>query len=535
MSALTPEQQAIIDRVRARRTSSASPAGAAKEEEGPIGWGDVAAGAVTNLLPSAGQVISDTVTPFLDPVGTAKSVGKMAVGAVQKAIPGEQGYEKNADAIMNHFAERYGSMEGFKKALRDDPAGVAADLSIPFTGGGAALARAPGMVGKVGRATRAMGSGMDAANLAAKGAGVVGSKVVAPVIGMGTGTGARPIEVAAKAGYKTGTGIDPAAGAAFREHLTDPSKMTEVVDDAKNAMSRAYQDRSAQYTSDMQAAGLGTQPLPFGKVFNAALSANNLKTFKGIDYSPATLPVRKEISDAVDKWSQLDPKTYHTAEGLDKLKQWIGEIRDQQELGKPGFKMADTVYKSVEKEILDAAPKYKEAMSNYADSSRKLDDIKGTLSLGRNARTDTSLRKLQSVMRDNVNTNWGARASLVKDLEKYSPHLSEKLAGQSLQNVVPRGLAASAGKYGLMAGAGYAIPPLAIPLGVGAALTSPRLVGEAAYWGGRGVGAASKYTPKAVKSVMSQRPTYMGSRAAGMLAREAEEAEEEEKKLLGGR
>ena len=59
-------------------------------------------------------------------------------------------------------------------------------------------------------------------------------------------------------------------------------------------------------------------------------------------------------------------------------------------------------------------------------------EIERALSLGGKAPVDTALRKLQSTMRNNVNTNYGNRAGMVSDLEKFSDvSLMDKLAGQA--------------------------------------------------------------------------------------------------------
>src|SRR5436190_4642689 len=54
---------------------------------------------------------------------------KVAAGGVEKLIPGEQEHEPYANAVGQFFADRYGSMEAFKKTLAEDPVGFAADLA----------------------------------------------------------------------------------------------------------------------------------------------------------------------------------------------------------------------------------------------------------------------------------------------------------------------------------------------------------------------------------------------------------------------
>jgi hypothetical protein len=97
-------------------------------------------------------------------------------------------------------------------------------------------------------------------------------------------------------------------------------------------------------------------------------------------------------------------------------------------------------------------------------------------------------------MRNNVNTNYGKRADLVKLLKEHgATHIIAKLAGQALSSIEPRGLSrmvaglSAAGGAGVLgAGAlGLANPLMPLPLAGQLAMQSPRLMGEAAYLGGR--------------------------------------------------
>lgn len=115
-----------------------------------MSWSDVGSQAMQNLPASVGRVASDIVQPFMHPIQTAEDIGTLGKGALQKAgVMGGTEAIPAADAFGRYFADRYGSMEGFKKAVATDPAGVAADLSVLFSGGETALARLPGRVGRL--------------------------------------------------------------------------------------------------------------------------------------------------------------------------------------------------------------------------------------------------------------------------------------------------------------------------------------------------------------------------------------------------
>ncbi len=139
------------------------------------------------------------------------------------------------------------------------------------------------------------------------------------------------------------------------------------------------------------------------------------------------------------------------------------------------------MYNAVKNEIMAKEPTYAKTMKAYEESKTTQTEIEKALSLGRKSSKDAALRKLQSVLRDNANTNYGSRVDNLKKLEATgaAPNMMPKLAGQSLKSLTPRGLSKLA-TTGLLGGA-FFNPQL---LGL-LPLTSPRLVGEAAHLLGR--------------------------------------------------
>ena len=121
-------------------------------------------------------------------------------------------------------------------------------------------------------------------------------------------------------------------------------------------------------------------------------------------------------------------------------------------------------------------------MEGYAEASSLLDEIKKSLVGGEKASADTALRKLQSVMRNNVNTNFGARLENFRTLDSIDDlFLAERVAGQALSSLGGRGIAGQISPYGVLAaGAGFDIPT-AILTGIG---TSPKIAGTTSYGAG---------------------------------------------------
>lgn len=435
--------------------------------------------AIKNIPSSALEFGKSVVQPILHPVETATAFKNLGMGVLEKTgILPKGEHEKYADAAGQYVMDRYGSGENLRRSIAKDPVGVAADLSMFLTGGGAAAARVPGMVGRVGEVARTAGRAIDpvvAAGKGAKAAGQVGSEVLG---GLGAHTGGRPLQIAAEAGAAGGE-----RGQRFLENLRGQVPAEQAVDAARQGLNAMVEQRGKAYRTEMSKLGLLDKPLSFDKIDDALAKATEIKTYKGIDISPTTTEVRKQMTEAIQMWRRLDPKEFHTVEGLDKLKQMLGDIYEGTKPGTPERVAARKIYDGVRQTILAEAPQYKRVMEAYEKASDHIKQMEKSLSLNPNASVDTSLRKLQSVLRDNVNTSFGHRRELADFLVKAgAPHLLERLAGQALQPWLPRGL----GRLGMELGAIITGATKATGL---LAAGSPRLLGESAYY----LGKASPY------------------------------------------
>lgn len=123
-----------------------------------MSWGDAAVSAIKNIPRSAANTLGDMANVVLHPIDTATALGGLAAGAAEKLIPGEQGQERYVDGLLNYVKSRYGSSEGFKNALAQDPVGILADMSTPFTGGSGVLRGVGALTKGAGRAARGLGA-----------------------------------------------------------------------------------------------------------------------------------------------------------------------------------------------------------------------------------------------------------------------------------------------------------------------------------------------------------------------------------------
>ena len=441
-------------------------------EAASLSAGDVARGAVRNIVPSAVQVARDFIYPFIHPIETANALYRIGRGGVELAIPGEQLFEENAEAVGQFFAERYGGWENVKRTMASDPVGFIADVSVVLSAGGTAAARAPGAVGTAARAAQRAGRVVDPTRLP-----INLARAGAPVVGLTTGAGAEAVRIAGESGQTGGR-----VGRAFRQSMRGNISSKEIVASAQNATFELRRRKGAAYQAGMERIAKDTAVLDFGKVDTVAKEASAIKTFKRVELTRSTKNMSEQINSVLDEWRELDPTEFHTAEGFDALKQSIGDLADTAEIGSPSHKMATDVVRGIKEQIVEQAPEYASVMGAYAEAADLIKEIERTLSLNATATVDTQIRKLMSVLRNNATTNYGRRLALAEMLQSVgADNLMEMLAGQMLTDVVPRGLQrAVAGAVAV--GGAVALEPSAIPA---LAIQSPRLVGEAAQAAGR--------------------------------------------------
>ena len=454
-----------------------------KNEPKKLSAGDVAIGAVTNLPSSLGNMVGDIYQAVTNPVQTTKAVLDLGAGILQNVLPeklvqavGEDKASRElASKVGQHYVQRYGSVEGAKQAIAKDPAGVMADLSTVLTGGAMLPTRAAPALATTARA-------VDPLMLAAKGLGKtaeLGGLAAKQALGLTTGVGGEAVGQAYKAGLAGGE-----AGEALKANMRGNVEQTAVLDAAKENLAELGRQRQQAYRANMQNIKGDKSILDFTGIDKALSDAQSKVVFKGKIKNEAAAQKLAEVEAKVADWKSLNPADFHTPEGLDALKQSIGETLEsipfeftQQRL------VVGEVYNAVKNEINKQAPTYAKTMKAYSDASEQIKEIEKALSLGKKASVDTAMRKLQSLMRNNVNTNYGQRMRLAQELEQAGGRqLMPSLAGQTLNQLAPRGIQ-GATSIPTSLGA-FSLGGLPLTLGYGA-ISSPRIVGEAAYGAGR--------------------------------------------------
>lgn len=504
----------------------------------PMGYGEMLGQAVVNTPDSAGRMISGLYEAVTSPVQTVSGLMDVAAGGLQNVLPKPvtdfiNQFETNpeaakravntANAMGGMYKERYGTLEGIKNTIATDPVGVAGDLST-LLAGGAGLARGASTIAGSGRAGAAISGVADKLSTASNVTNPINAMVKAPGIAydlagaltkqglaLKTGVGTEPITQAVRAGKEGNT--------TFVENMRGQVPITQVLDDARTNLAQMNLDKQKDYRSGMVNIKNDKSVLDLSGVEAVLKNAENSTGFKqsGIPKDAKAVEVLQKIRDKIDQWKKLDPAEYHTPEGLDYLKQSLWD--DFGKLGKEektAYSVGKQVYDSVKNQISAQAPEYSKVMKNYTEASDQIKEIERALSLGNKASADTAMRKLQSLMRNNVNTNYGQRLELAKQLEAMGGNeIMPALAGQAMSQFTPRGLqsATNIPSSYLAYGAG-GLPLAAIDL----AASSPRLVGEAAYKYGQMANALNK-AKQPVTDITKQFPmSAQQARLAALLA-----------------
>jgi hypothetical protein len=421
------------------------------------------------------------------PVGglLAKGVGAAAkgMGAAKSTAPLVEALRTSGMSVAGQTGT---------KALATRAIGGAA------TGGGAGALASGDIEGA--QTGALIGGALPLAGKLIQGAGTLAKKA----IGATTGVGDEALTQALRAGKEGGNIADE-----FTKAMRGQSSMDDVLTMAKQNLDAMGQQKQAAYRQGMAGVKADKTVLDLKNIDQAVNDSLSMATFKGQIKNEKAAQALSQIKGEVDNWKSLDPSEFHTPEGLDALKQKIGAIVEEIPFEqKTARSAAGKVYDSIRREISKQAPEYSKVMKDYSEASELIKEIEKSLSLGQKASADTAMRKLQSLMRNNVNTNYGQRTQLAEALQQAGgQEFIPALAGRALNSALPRGIQQALSGTG---GAGLALTGN-IPAAVGlAAVSSPRLMGETFYGAGKAAGAVNPALIEALR-----RGVYVSSPVAG--------------------
>ena len=475
------------------------------------------------------NTIGGLVEALSSPVQTARGIADVAAGGFYNAMPAavqrginaievnpaaQQRAIQTANVVGQELVKPYSSTQGFKQTVEEDPFRILSDVSMLAGGAGAGL-KAANIGAKTAQAGNVLSAASNVLNPVTQ--AIAATKAVgkgAETIGKGylaakSGVGMEPINQAIKAGAE--------GNQTFLENMRDKVPSLQVLDDAKSNLAQMNADKMKEYRSGMVDIKNDKTVLDFTGIDNALKNAESMAYFKGKVKDPTAADVLQNMKAEVENWKNSNPAEYHTPEAMDALKQtlwqYFGKLGKEE---KTAYAAGKQVYDSVKSEIGKQAPTYAQVMKGYSESSDLINEIERTLSLGDKASADTAMRKLQSLMRNNVNTNYGQRLSLAQELSNAGgKDLMPALAGQAMNSWTPRGLQSVSNVPTAYLAYGAGGPALAA---ADVLSSSPRVVGETAYKYGQMAGALNK----GKEAVSSRVPmTAQQAKMAALLAGQA--------------
>ena len=424
------------------------------------------------LYPGAvGRGVDNILNNMIE--GGVKEFGK-AKAQWQKGNPlGAAGYAASSVApvgmgpVVSHAVER-----GF--GLNHDTGSTDPNISPDPAGGlgEAAGLVAPAALGKAGRWAAPYVEDYGAAAL-----------------GKGAGVGGKPIKIAANAAIS-----HPDFEPSLKRKPGYDNPM-DVVNDARAAFKNLKDTRRQEYLQNLSQIPqnpLDTTAHRMGFMkdltneYGIKVKPPSPKNPSGkLDFSSAAMsksgPLVQQAFDDVMQWDNRQPGNT-TPAGLDTLKQRLDDYYEHSLVdGKPT--KASTLIlraKNRVRDTLNQAPGYKDATSKYHAASEFIDRADQELGLADGKNPGTVIRKLAGALNQNNEYRQVVLDALSNETGK---DLVGRVAGTAMSDPYPKGLTGALRGAGVGVGIGGAAllhHPELIPVAVGgAALTSPRVLGEA--------------------------------------------------------
>jgi hypothetical protein len=284
-----------------------------------------------------------------------------------------------------------------------------------------------------------------------------------------------------------------------RDVLRGKKKVEQLLPEVRDALGKLYEQKNADYLTNMQKVQSSSVPVDVTKVQTALDEAMKVGSFvdpvtgqvlRVTEKNPSVLKARDAIRDEVHEWLTNPNPAFRTAYGFDQLKQSIYNIADAIPLNdtamRPGHVYANKVAKAVRDTISEIVPEYGEMMKKYGGDAEMIRELKKEFSLGEKSTNQAAIKKLQQTFRKTAGTGHGEKLDLLRrSMDKAGfDTIVPQLAAEQMSSWHPRGLRG----VGLPAAelfAGVTNPSLIPQMIALATATSPRVAGEMAYNAGR--------------------------------------------------
>ena len=463
--------------------------------ESSITWPQAIGGGIVNFPGSVAKLIGNVVGAVASPIDSAKAIGGAVGGVWQgaaRSIAGKpilgKGMIPYAQAAGNMYKEAWGSPEGFRQVLRDDPARLMADVTMltNLAGGGARIGKrvasnmgnqnAANAAGRMAdRASRLMGV-TDPLLLSGRGAKITSGWVLkkfggatnvlmrtvggvsAAVIGITGGVGADGMRKAYLAQRAGGEGkrvllANLKEGGGMRNPRSLESYVVlskKALGESKNNATEILNKEKLALFDEVGDTVIGLEAVK-GKI-TASIGGSFLR-YRDIDLSaPRAQKMRKQVDDIVENWTNKervvdapdengrmiqmlqkegrDPTLYHTVEALDSLRIQFGQLLKELDTNPVKNaverKIVGSAYHAVREAITEKYPGYGAAIKAYDEAIALIDEVEKAFSLGANDAVDVAMRKLVGIQKNTVATAYDYQRNI-------GIILNEKI-GQMLRN-----------------------------------------------------------------------------------------------------
>jgi hypothetical protein len=436
---------------------------------------DIASTAYANIPSSARKAVGELIYPFQHPKETLAGMKQLGAGLASEYGGGYLGKDPQAEraleTVKDYYKDRYGSLEGAKRAFAEDPIGTMMDVSTVMTGAGGAL-RAPlrgaQLAGRTGSMmTRGLGAAGEligetgrlidpvaaSTKLGAMAAEPVTKGIIPNVLSMQTGKSAESLRRAEEAGAS--------GNAEFWKNLYERKTPEEVIATTKNALEAVKDQRSQEYLSTSQGWRSSQVPLSFGTIDSTLNNIVSTYTPRG-GSAPARYMQKplQEIQDTIDHYRGSNK----TMSDLDLMKRDLDKLYNSPDFRTGEAKAAlGTVRNEVWQTIASHDPEYAKIMGEYEKATNEINSIISEIGTDRSS-VPNRLRKIIK----------SSGTEALKRLAKEEPDLPYMLAGQELSTLHPGGIrGALVSSLPYVAAAGTIHPAVAL----GAGLSLPRVAG----------------------------------------------------------
>lgn len=480
-----------------------------------MSWQEAGQQALKNLAPSALEAAQSIGTAVAHPIKTAENLGQLGAGFASQAA-GALGFQQDpaqkaraeqlAKALEAHYANAYGSAQGFKAAVAKDPVGMlmdAATVADPALGAAGKLAEASklGTIAKVAQGTRTAASFADpvanAVRVAKAVPAVIKSAPVRSLSAMATGVPKTAMDIAANVGKET----DPLLRAKFQQYLSGAGDPTEFLQTMRNAINDVKAQNSADYMTDK--AGLASTPVSFDNAQSAIDDAEaRLKTG-----APSGWEDQRAAVDTAKQWlgevaANPDPAMRNIVHA-DALKQQLWNLIEKNPASKS---FLTPIWSGIKSDMSAVDPRYVDLMERYQRGLDQVNTLQKTFGMsGSKSSGMASLLKGMKAIKTSAGKN------LLDQLAVQEPSIPYMIAGQTLnpwhaQHL--QGLVENAGFMAAIPWLAFMHHPGAIPaFAAQAAIQSPHLAGQV-------FSGASKLTAAPVAPLANVgRGTYYAGRA----------------------